>query len=139
MAGQRRRTRVTFTVNVRVDEREEWAQILNESWRVMKYRFYDPEMHGKDWNAIRAKYEPLLKYVGSNEDVYDLANEMIGELNASHTGVSGPDSDPQPTRVSDPLPRLRDGARRRRLQGHAHLSRRPGGQGVGRTSRSATT
>ena len=117
-------------MNVRVDEREEWAQILNESWRVMKYRFYDEKMHGKDWNAIRAKYEPLLKYVGANEDVYDLANEMIGELNASHTGVSGPDSDPQPSVVSDALPRLRDGAGRRRLQGHAHLSRRPGRQGV---------
>ena len=75
---------------MRVDQREEWAQILDESWRVMKYRFYDEKMHGKDWNAIRAKYEPLLKYVGANEDVYDLANEMIGELNASHTGVSGP-------------------------------------------------
>lgn len=95
MAGQRRRTRVSFTVNVRVDQRQEWAQILDESWRVMKYRFYDEKMHGKDWNAMRAKYEPLLKYVGANEDVYDLANEMIGELNASHTGVSGPLSDPQ--------------------------------------------
>lgn len=97
MAGQRRRTRVTFTVSVRVDQRQEWAQILDESWRVMKYRFYDEKMHGKDWNALRAKYEPLLKYVGTNEDVYDLANEMIGELNASHTGVSGPGSDPQPS------------------------------------------
>lgn len=97
LAGQRRRTRVAYNLTVRVDEREEWAQILNESWRVMKYRFYDAEMHGRDWNAIRLRYEPLLKYVGSNEDVYDLANEMIGELNASHTGVSGPDSDPQPT------------------------------------------
>lgn len=96
MTGQRRRARVPFTVNVRVDQRDEWAQILDESWRVMKYRFYDEKMHGKDWNAIKAKYEPLLKYVGANEDVYDLANEMIGELNASHTGVSGPDSDPQP-------------------------------------------
>ncbi len=96
MAGQRRRTRVSFTVNVRVEQRQEWAQILDESWRVMKYRFYDEKMHGKDWPAMRAKYEPLLKYVGANEDVYDLANEMIGELNASHTGVSGPVSDPQP-------------------------------------------
>ena len=43
LAGQRRRTRVTYNVTVRVDEREEWAQILNESWRVMKYRFYDAE------------------------------------------------------------------------------------------------
>ncbi len=97
LTGQRRRTRVPVAVTVRVDEREEWAQVLDESWRVMKYRFYDEKMHGKDWAAIRAKYEPLLKYVGANEDVYDLANEMIGELNASHTGVSGPDSNPQPS------------------------------------------
>ena len=96
LAGQRRRTRVTFAVNVRIDQRQEWAQIFDESWRVMKYRFYDEDMHGKDWDALKAKYEPLLQFVGANEDVYDLANEMIGELNASHTGVSGPDSDPQP-------------------------------------------
>jgi len=96
LAGQRRRTRVAFSVNVRIDQRQEWAQILDESWRVMKYRFYDENMHGKDWDALKAKYEPLLKYVGANEDVYDLANQMIGELNASHTGVSGPNSDPQP-------------------------------------------
>ena len=77
---------------MKVDQRAEWAQIFDESWRVMKYRFYDEKMHGRDWNAIKAKYEPLLKYVGENQDVYDLANEMIGELNASHTGVSGPPS-----------------------------------------------
>ena len=94
MSGERRKTRVPFEFSVRVDQRAEWAQILDESWRVMKYRFYDEKMHGRDWNAIKAKYEPLLKYVGENQDVYDLANEMIGELNASHTGVSGP-----PTRV----------------------------------------
>lgn len=97
LSGQHRKTRVPFSVTVRVDRRDEWAQILDESWRVMKYRFYDAKMHGRDWDAIKAKYEPLLKYVGASEDVYDLANEMIGELNASHTGVSGPDSDPQPS------------------------------------------
>jgi tricorn protease len=97
MSGQHRRTRVPFEVTVRIDQRVEWAQILDESWRVMKYRFYDPKMHGTDWDAVRAKYEPLLKYVGENDDVYDLANEMIGELNASHTGVRGPASDPQPS------------------------------------------
>ena len=92
LSGQFRKTQVPFQFSVKVDQRTEWAQILDESWRVMKYRFYDEKMHGRDWNAIRAKYEPLLKYVGENQDVYDLANEMIGELNASHTGVSGPPS-----------------------------------------------
>jgi tricorn protease len=58
----------------------------------MKYRFYDPKMHGRDWDAIKARYKPMLAHVASNEDVYALANEMIGELSASHTGVSGPPS-----------------------------------------------
>ena len=96
MSGERRKTRVPFEATVRVDKREEWAQILDEAWRVMKYRFYDEKMHGRDWNAIKARYEPLLRYVGENQDVYDLANEMIGELNASHTGVSGPASNTMP-------------------------------------------
>ncbi len=88
--------RVAFSFPVRIDRRAEWTQLFEESWRVMKYRFYDEKMHGRDWAAIKARYKPLLKYVGTNEDVYDLANEMIGELNASHTGVSGPPTRPMP-------------------------------------------
>src|SRR4029079_1921596 len=83
---------VQFTFNVRVDRREEWRQLRDESYRVMKYRYYDPQMHGKDWAAIYERYRPLLKYAGTNEDVYDIANAMIGELSSSHTGVSGPSS-----------------------------------------------
>ncbi|MGE5361789.1 MAG: S41 family peptidase [Bacteroidales bacterium] len=96
MSGQYRKTKVNFTLNVTVDKRTEWAQMLDECWRVMRYRFYDEKMHGVDWAAIKAKYEPLLRYVGENQDVYDLANEMIGELNASHTGVNGPPSQEMP-------------------------------------------
>lgn len=83
---------VSFAFSVRVDRRDEWKQILDESYRVMKYRYYDPNMHGKDWTALYARYQPLLKYAGTNEDVYDIANAMIGELSSSHTGVSGPSS-----------------------------------------------
>ena len=85
---------VAFAFNVKVDRKKEWQQIFDESYRVMKYRYYDPKMHGKDWAAIKAKYEPLLKYAGTNEDVYDIANAAIGELSSSHTGVSGPASIP---------------------------------------------
>jgi tricorn protease len=90
LTGEKRKSKVAFNLTVKVDHRAEWQQIFDECWRVMKYRFYDEKMHGRDWVAIRARYEPLLKYVGENQDVYDLANEMIGELNASHTGVNGP-------------------------------------------------
>ncbi len=95
-----RKERIPFSFSIRVDRKAEWAQIFDESWRVMKYRFYDENMHGRDWNAIRAAYEPLLAHVGTYEDAYDLANNMIGELNASHVGVSGPPSQAMPDEYS---------------------------------------
>jgi tricorn protease len=94
ISGQRP-ARVTFALQVDVDRKAEWAQIFDESWRVMRYRFYDENMHGKDWKAIRAQYQPLLAHVGSYDDVYELSNHMIGELNASHVGVSGPTGRPE--------------------------------------------
>jgi tricorn protease len=94
--GSARPENVRFDFAVRVDREAEWKQIFEESWRVMKYRFYDEKMHGYDWAAIKARYEPLLADVGSNDDVYALANAMIGEINASHTGVGGPPTRPMP-------------------------------------------
>ncbi|HUH12317.1 MAG TPA: S41 family peptidase [Longimicrobiales bacterium] len=92
-----KKKRVDFTFPVQVDHRAEWAQIFDESWRVMRDRFYDEDMHGVDWAAARAAYEPLLQHVGTYEDAYDLANHMIGELNASHVGVRGPPSREMPS------------------------------------------
>jgi len=91
-----RRERVSFNFPVRIDARAEWEQIFYESWRSMKYRFYDERMHGVDYAAARARFEPMLAHVGDYEDVYALSNEVIGQLNASHSGVSGPPSRPVP-------------------------------------------
>ncbi|MFN9204096.1 MAG: S41 family peptidase [Gemmatimonas sp.] len=96
LATPQRAEPVNFAFPVMVDHRAEREQLFEEAWRVMKYRFYDEKMHGRDWDAIRQQYKPLLKHVATNEDVYDLANEMIGELNASHTGVNGPPSREMP-------------------------------------------
>ncbi|HSK10045.1 MAG TPA: S41 family peptidase [Vicinamibacterales bacterium] len=104
LSGEKKKTKIPVNVTVMVDQRVEWRQIFDESWRVMKYRFYDEKMHGVDWAAIKAGYEPLLEYVGENDDVYDLVNEMIGELNASHTGVSGPPSRQIPPAYTTRLP-----------------------------------
>ena len=106
LAGEKKKSKVAFTVTVAIDQRVEWTQVLDECWRVMKYLFYDPKMHGTDWAAVKARYDPLLAFVGENEDVYDLANEMIGELNASHTGVSGPPSREMPAAYSTRYPGL---------------------------------
>ncbi len=96
LATPQRAEPVNFAFPVMVDHRAEREQLFEEAWRVMKYRFYDEKMHGRDWDAIKQQYKPLLRHVATNEDVYDLANEMIGELNASHTGVNGPPSREMP-------------------------------------------
>jgi tricorn protease len=67
VAGGRRR--INFNVRVRVDRPAEWAEMFDDGWRTMKYRFYDPQMHGMDWDAARTKYRPLVDFVGDRQEV----------------------------------------------------------------------
>ena len=64
--------------------------MFGDAWRTMKYRFYDPKMHGYDWDAMYSKYQPLVEFVGDRQELLNIVNEMIGELNASHTGAAAP-------------------------------------------------
>jgi tricorn protease len=88
------RRRINFNVRVRVERPSEWAEMFDDGWRTMKYRFYDPKMHGMDWDAMRAKYRPLVDFVGDRQELLNIINEMIGELNASHTGAAPPPRGP---------------------------------------------
>ena len=80
---------VTYTANLEVDHKALRAQVFNEGWRIMKNRFYDAKMHGADWLAAKKTYEPLLDYLVDSEELHTVMMMMIGQLNASHTGVSG--------------------------------------------------
>jgi tricorn protease len=84
------RRRITFNTRVKIDHPAEWVEMFGDAWRTMKYRFYDPAMHGMDWDAAKAKYEPLVADVGDRQELLNIIHEMIGELNASHTGAAPP-------------------------------------------------
>src|SRR5438105_4710143 len=86
--GEGTRRRISFNVRVKINRPAEWAEMFGDAWRTMKYRFYDPAMHGMDWDAAKAKYEPLVQDVGDRQELLNIINEMIGELNASHTGAA---------------------------------------------------
>jgi len=79
--------RVEFAAQVKIDKPAEWAQMFDDAWRALRHRFYDAAMHGTDWEAIYARYRPLVAQIGTREDLIDHLNEMIGELNASHNGA----------------------------------------------------
>ena len=85
-------------MEVPLDLHQEWKQIFEECWRQMKYFFYDPNMHGVDWNAVKARYLPLAAAVNHRADLTYVIGEMIGELSAGHTYVGGGDL-PRPRKV----------------------------------------
>ncbi len=70
---------------------EEWAEIFDEAWRRFRDYFYVENMHGYDWVAIREQYRPLLQHVANRSDLNYVLSEMVAELNAGHTYISGGD------------------------------------------------
>lgn len=80
--------KVTYTANLEVDHKALRAQVFNEGWRIMKNRFYDANMHGTPWREMKSIYEALLDNIVDDEELHVVMMMMIGQLNASHTGVS---------------------------------------------------
>jgi tricorn protease len=83
-----------------IDPVAEWTQIFNESWRMERDFYYEPNMHGLDWNAMKEKYGRLLPYLSCRQDLQFLVGELIGELNTSHTYVYGGDRKRQAENVN---------------------------------------
>jgi len=87
-------TRVARAVNVNaeveVDFQKEKLAVFEQAWAGQRDGFYDPKMHGVDWNAVRAKYRPLVEGVSSRDELYRVLRLMVGELNASHSGINAP-------------------------------------------------
>ncbi|MDY6241312.1 MAG: S41 family peptidase [Prevotella sp.] len=65
----------------------ERAYLFDHVWRQVKDKFYDPKLHGVDWEGYRKTYERFLPYINNNYDFRDMLSEMLGELNGSHTGA----------------------------------------------------
>jgi tricorn protease len=74
-----------------IDPQAEWGQIFDDVWRMQLEYFYDPNLHGIDWQGIYDQYRPLLAHVGRREDLNRLLAEMIAELQVGHNRVGGGD------------------------------------------------
>ncbi len=83
-----------------LNPKTEWKQMFNEAWRMERDLYYEPDMHGVDWDAMKTKYERLLPYVSCRQDIQYLIGELIGELNTSHTYVYGGDVRRRASRVN---------------------------------------
>ncbi len=76
-----------------VDPMQEWKQLFTDAWRMERDYFYDPGMHGVNWNDVRTRYSKMLEDAMTREEVNFIIGEMIGELNSSHTYKGGGDEE----------------------------------------------
>lgn len=89
---------ISYGAEMVIDGPKERAYIFDHTWRQVKRKFYREDLHGVDWQSMKENYSSFLPNVSNNHDFAELLSEMLGELNASHTGcryrprISGGDS-----------------------------------------------
>ncbi len=79
----------TSAIEVKIDPAQEWTNIFNEAWRVNRDYFYDPGMHGLDWDAMKSKYNVFLSDVTCRSDLYRVMQWMCSELAVGHHRFGG--------------------------------------------------
>lgn len=74
----------TSAIKIKINPAEEWENIFNEAWRVNRDYFYDPGMHGVDWEAMKTKYAVFLDDISCRSDLYRVMQWMCSELAVGH-------------------------------------------------------
>lgn len=82
---------VKVNLQVKLDRTAEWKQIFEEAWRVERDYFYDPNLHGRDWDVVYNRYSPLIAHVRHRDDLTYILDMMNGELSVGHSFVGGGD------------------------------------------------
>ncbi len=75
----------------KIDPKKEWEHMLHEVWRNEKMRFYAPNLHGIDADAMDRRYTPFLAGVASRDDLNYLFTDMVGEISIGHMWAQGGD------------------------------------------------
>jgi tricorn protease len=77
---------VKFDAEKEIDGAAERSYLFEHIWRQIKEKFYVPDMHGVPWDYYKTVYARFLPFITDDRDFAEMASEMLGELNASHTG-----------------------------------------------------
>jgi Tol biopolymer transport system component/C-terminal processing protease CtpA/Prc len=78
---------VAFSARFNYKPYQEREYMFEHVWKQVKDKFYDVNLHGVDWTAYHDNYKRFLPFINNRYDFRDMLSEMLGELNASHTGA----------------------------------------------------
>jgi Tol biopolymer transport system component/C-terminal processing protease CtpA/Prc len=79
---------LSITAEMDVDFAREKMDVFRQAWTYLRDGFYDDKFHGVDWDAVRTRYAPRIAGAQTSDEMRRILNLMVGELNASHLGVS---------------------------------------------------
>ncbi len=86
---------INVNAELDVDFATEKLAVFHQAWGILADNFFDAKMNGVDWKAVEAQYEPYAEGAQSTEELRRIMRFMIGELQASHSGMNGPSFSPQ--------------------------------------------
>jgi len=78
-------------LKTQLDRMAEWNQMFEEAWRYQRDYFYDPNMHGRDWDEVHKRYTPLVPFIKHRSDLNYVLDQVNGELSVGHSFVFGGD------------------------------------------------
>lgn len=79
---------MSYDADFELNKPAERAYLFDHVWQQVADKFYDPTIHNIDWGFYKKEYGRFLPYINNNYDFAEMLAEMLGELNASHTGAS---------------------------------------------------
>ena len=94
---------VAVRAEVDVDFAQEKWDVFHQAWEFLNDNFYDPQFHGVDWAGVRAPYARLIAGSRTPDEMRRVLSLMIGEMNASHMGISAPPPAGAPTAATGRL------------------------------------
>jgi tricorn protease len=81
---------IAVAAELDVDFSREKMEAFRQAWTYLRDEFFDEKMNGVDWNAVRTAYEPRVAGSRTPDEMRRIISMMLGELNASHMGISAP-------------------------------------------------
>ncbi len=79
---------VHYSAEMNLNRDAERAYIFEHAWRQTREKFYVTDLHGVNWDEYKAVYAKFLPFINNNYDFAEMLSELLGELNASHTGCN---------------------------------------------------
>jgi Tol biopolymer transport system component len=81
---------LAVTAEMDVDFEQEKSEVFAEAWRYLNDNFFDPKFNGADWSGVRERFAPHVAGARTPDELRRVLSLMLGELNASHMGISAP-------------------------------------------------